>query len=136
MITLDLSEAIRGCERIQRRLAAIEHSIDHAGDLMKHWRLLMEQGNLRGVLEGTDKDGKPMLPVTYRPRFSRANYGGAGKPVKLTVSQRLGQHPRATRGDFYRNRLAHERVQQQPHVEPSIASWTARLWRRGGNSPG
>jgi len=101
MITLDLSEAIRGCERIQRRLAAIEHVTDHAGDLMKHWRVLMEQGNLRGVLEGTDKDGNPMLPVTYRPRFSRANYGGAGKPVKLTVSQRLGQHPRAQRGDFY-----------------------------------
>jgi hypothetical protein len=101
MITLDLSEAIRGCERIQRRLAAIEHVMDHAGDLMEHWERLMEEGNRRGILEGTDKDGNPMLPVTYRPRFSRANYGGAGKPVKLTVSQRLGQHARTKRGDFF-----------------------------------
>ena len=121
MITLDLSEAIRGCERIQRRLAAIEHVTDHAGDLMKHWRVLMEQGNLRGVLEGTDKDGNPMLPVTYRPRFSRANYGGAGKPVKLTVSQRLGQHPRdsavtssasARRLSGFNNNLTSSRVSQ------------------------
>ena len=47
MIMLDLSEAVRGCERIQRRLAAIEHVMDHAEDLMKHWRVLMEEGNLR-----------------------------------------------------------------------------------------
>ena len=131
MITLDLSEAIRGCERIQRRLAAIEHVTDHAGDLMKHWRVLMEQGNLRGVLEGTDKDGNPMLPVTYRPRFSRANYGGAGKPAKLTVSQRLGQHPRAQRGDFYgigshmsgvNNNLTSSRVSQARWTAPGTAA--------------
>lgn len=101
MITLDLSEAIRGCERIQRRLEAITNVMDHAGDLMEHWERLMEEGNRNGVLAGTDGDGNPMLPVTYRPRFSRANYGGAGKPVKLTVSQRLGQHARTKRGDFF-----------------------------------
>ena len=76
MITLDLSEAIRGCERIQRRLAAIEHVMDHAGDLMKHWRVLMEEGNLNGVLAGTDKDGNPMIPVTYRPRFAAPTTAG------------------------------------------------------------
>jgi hypothetical protein len=100
MITLDLSEAIRGCERIQRRLSEIAHVMDHAGDLMEHWQRLMEEGNRKGVLAGTDKDGNPMIPVTYRPRFTRANYGGAGKPVKLTLSQRLGQYSRKMRGEF------------------------------------
>ena len=68
MITLDLSRAVAGCRRIQRRLEAIEHVMDHAEDLMQHWRRLMEAGNLAGVLAGTDGDGNPMLPVTYRPR--------------------------------------------------------------------
>ena len=94
MITLDLSEAIAGCERIQRRLAAIAHVMDHAGPLLEHWERLVEEGNRRGVLAGLDKDGNPMLAVTYRPRP-----GPKGK--KLTVAQRLGQHPRKRRGDFY-----------------------------------
>lgn len=90
MITLDLSEAIRGCERIQRRLGAIEHVMDHAGDLMKHWRILMEEGNRNGVLAGTDCDGHPMLAVTYRPK----------DPRKLTVNERLGQRVSLRRGRF------------------------------------
>jgi hypothetical protein len=103
MITLDLSESIRGCERIQRRLAEIEHVMDHAGPLMEHWERLMEEGNRRGVLEGTDKDGGAMLAVTYRPTFAqkRAIYAGTAKPVRPTLAQRLGQHPRAKRGDFF-----------------------------------
>jgi len=104
MITLDLSEAIAGCERIQRRLAAIANVMDHAGDLMKHWELLVEEGNRRGILEDkTDKDGNPLLAVTYRPTAAqkKAIYAGTAKPVKLTVSQRLGQNPRRKRGDFF-----------------------------------
>jgi hypothetical protein len=103
MITLDLSEAIAGCERIRRRLAAIEHVIDHAGPLMEHWERLMEEGNRRGVLEGTDKDGGVMLAATYRPTATqkRAIYAGTAKPVRPTLAQRLGQHPRKMRGDFF-----------------------------------
>ena len=104
MITLDLSEAIRGCERIQRRLASVEHIIDHAGDLMEHWERLMEEGNRRGVLvDKTDKDGIPLLPVTYRPTYAqkRAIYAGTAKPARPTLAQRLGQHPRKGRGDFF-----------------------------------
>ena len=104
MITLDLSEAIRGCQRIQRRLAAIEHVMDHAGDLMEHWERLLEEGNRRGVLvDRTDKDGGAMLAVTYRPTYAqkRAIYAGTAKPVRPTLAKRLGQHPRAKRGEFF-----------------------------------
>ncbi|HMF38319.1 MAG TPA: hypothetical protein VKF17_16870 [Isosphaeraceae bacterium] len=104
MITLDLSQAVAGCERIQRRLAAIEHVMDHAGDLMEHWERLVEEGNRRGVLvDQTDKDGGSLLAVTYRPTAAqkRAIYAGTAKPQKLTASQRLGQNPRLPRGAFY-----------------------------------
>lgn len=105
MITLDLSSAIAGCERIQRRLSEIAHIMDHAGDLMKHWERLMEEGNRRGVLvDRTDKDGVPLLPVTYRPTYAqkRAIYAGTAKPVRPTLEQRLGQpaRPRGGRGEF------------------------------------
>ncbi len=105
MITLDLGSAIAGCERIQRRLSEIAHIMDHAKDLMKHWEILMEEGNRRGVLEGTDKDGAPMLAVTYRPTYAqkRAIYAGTAKPVRPTLAQRLGQpaRPRGGRGEFF-----------------------------------
>ncbi|MGO8949902.1 MAG: hypothetical protein ACLQUY_20050 [Ktedonobacterales bacterium] len=103
MITIDLSSAIAGCERIQRRLAAIANVMDHAGDLMKHWELLMEEGNRKGVLAGTDKDGNSMLPVTYRPTYAqkRAIYAGTAKPVRPTLAQRLGQPSRNPRGEFF-----------------------------------
>ncbi len=103
MITLDLSSAIAGCGRVQRRLREIANVMDHAGPLMKHWELLMEEGNRRGVLEGTDKDGVAMLPVTYRPTLAqrRAIYTGTATPVRPTLAQRLGQHPRKKRGEFF-----------------------------------
>jgi len=71
---------------------------------MKHWELLVEEGNRRGILvDRTDKDGVPLLLVTYRPTAAqkRAIYAGTAKPVKLTASQRLGQHPRTKRGGFF-----------------------------------
>ncbi len=104
MITIDLTEAIRGCELIQRRLSEIAHVMDHAGDLMKHWERLMEEGNRRGVLvDKTDKDGVPLLAVTYRPSAAqkRAIYAGTAKPIRPTLAQRLGQRPREKRGKFF-----------------------------------
>jgi hypothetical protein len=90
MITLDLSSAVVSCRRIQRRLEAIEHVMDHAEDLMQHWRRLMEEGNRAGVLAGTDGDGHPMLPVTYRPR----------NPRQMSLGERLGQRTNPRRGRF------------------------------------
>jgi len=90
MITLDLESAVASCRRIERRLRSITNVMDHAGDLMEHWRRLMEEGNLRGVLAGTDGDGNPMTPVTYRPRI----------PRQMTVGERLGQRANKRRGRF------------------------------------
>jgi hypothetical protein len=105
VITLSLASAIAGCDRIQRRLARIANIMDHAGDLMEHWERLMEEGNRRGVLEGTDKDGGTMLAVTYRPTYAqkRAIYAGTAKPVRPTLAQRLGQpaRPKGGRGEFF-----------------------------------
>ena len=81
MIILDLKSAVANCRQLERRLHEITNVMDHAEPLMQHWRKLMEEGNLRGVLAGEDKDGNPMLPVTYRPR----------NPRPMTVSERLGQ---------------------------------------------
>jgi hypothetical protein len=89
MITLDLSSAIAGCERVERRLREISNIMDHAGDLMENWKRLVEEGNRRGILEDkTDKDGKPLLRVTYRPFRAR----------KLTIGERLGQRANLRRG--------------------------------------
>jgi hypothetical protein len=88
MITLDLESAVAGCRRVERRLREIANVMDHAEDLMQHWRKLMEEGNLRGVLAGTDGDGNPMIPVTYRPR----------NPRQMSVGERLGQRVNKRRG--------------------------------------
>ena len=106
MITFSLGDAVEGCRHVQRRLAEIANVMDHAGDLMEHWERLVVEGNLRGVLAGTDRDGNPMLPVTYRPKNA--------KP--LTVAQRLGQDRRAKRGEYFGRGLAVSGVQQQPHI--------------------
>ena len=90
MITLDLESAVAGCRRVERRLRAIANVMDHAEDLMEHWRKLMEEGNLNGVLAGTDGDGNPMTPVTYRPR----------NPRKMSLGERLGQRTNKKRGQF------------------------------------
>lgn len=79
-------------DRLFRRLNLIRDIGNKAGPLMEHWERIIEADNREGVLAGTDKYGSYMLAVTYRPK----------KPgVKLTVAQRLGQHPRQRRGDSY-----------------------------------
>lgn len=137
MITLDLAQAIAGCERIQRRLAAIANVMDHAGDLMEHWERLMEEGNRRGVLEDrTDKDGNPLLPVTYRPLAAqqRAIYAGTAKPVKLTLEQRLGQHPRRKGRGSSSASVPPVPASTTTSPPPSAAGSMDPRWRRAGRS--
>ena len=77
MITIQNIEAL---DRLQARFAKIAHP--DARGLMKTWMGIIERDNRRGVMAGLDKDGNPLVPVTYRP---------IGAPVKTTKSQRLGR---------------------------------------------
>src|SRR5271166_2492250 len=86
------SDNERVFDRVVRHLKGTRQLLDHAEPLMKYARLVIEEGNRRGVLEGTDKDGNPAPALHYRP----VTPGGK----KLTVPQRLGQHPRKRRGDY------------------------------------
>lgn len=81
-----------GLDRLTARFQRIANP--NPVPLMLTWRLIMDEGNRRGVLAGTDGDGNPMAPVTYRPKTPGA------KSVKLTVEQRLGQKPNIKRGRF------------------------------------
>jgi hypothetical protein len=86
--TLDLT----GLDRLQERFKRIADP--DATPLMVSWMRIIDDDNRRGVLAGTDKDGQPMAPVTYRPKKPGA------PSVPLTVEQRLGQHPKTKRGRF------------------------------------
>lgn len=84
--TLDTS----GIDRLIRRFEKIANP--NVTDLFITVGQHMDDDNRRGVLAGTDGEGRPMAPVTYRP----ARPGS--KPVKLTVEQRLGQKPGMRKG--------------------------------------
>lgn len=43
-----------------------------ATPLMIEWEHILVEDNTRGVLAGLDKDGDPMVPVTYRPKGPKA----------------------------------------------------------------
>jgi len=61
-------------------------------DLLESLERIVEAGNRKGLLAGTDAAGHPAPPLKYRPK---------GDVRKLTVAQRLGQHPRTGRGKYY-----------------------------------
>lgn len=83
--TLDLS----GLSRLHRRLALLKDP--DATPLMASWMKTVADGNRRGVLAGLDGDGRPMAPVTYRPK------GGILKPTR---AQKNTDNARARRGAF------------------------------------
>lgn len=119
---LDLS----GLDRLQARLRTIVNP--DATPLMVAWMKIIDDDNRRGVLAGQDKDGNPMVPVTYRPaptltirrpsasqkntndaRKRRGEFGGfgphaAGLHNNLTGTEyrRLAGPPLAPRGAFSR----------------------------------
>ena len=66
--------------RLQARLNKIQNP--DATPLMLAWEEVIRQDNREGILAGTDKDGMPMYPVSYRPK---------GTIQKPTAAQRLGQ---------------------------------------------
>jgi hypothetical protein len=106
-VTVDLS----GLDRLIRRFRALG-DLD-ASELMRSWERIIDEDNRKGVLAGTDKDGNPMAPVTYRPvqpgHAAFMTRGGeyvafATNPKPLTKAQkerhRLGVSARKKRGVF------------------------------------
>jgi hypothetical protein len=69
--------------------------------------LLIEEDNRLGILAGTDKDGVPMVPVTYRPKTApgmRVNIpprGKGGKYDRESLKQfRRGEKAGKKKGSF------------------------------------
>src|SRR5271166_2032746 len=79
-------------DKLAARFRALKNP--DATPLMQAWMVIIEQDNRRGVLEGKDKSGNPLEPVTYRPEKK----GGE----ELTAQQRLGRKGSQTgaRGGF------------------------------------
>jgi hypothetical protein len=62
---------LTGIKNIQRKLRKIG-DFDPT-NLLLTFEQVIEEDNRRGVLAGLDKDGQPLLPVTYRPRGQAVN---------------------------------------------------------------
>jgi hypothetical protein len=95
MNTVDLS----GLDRLAGKLKSLTH-LD-ATDLMLTWSKVIDQDNRDGVMAGLDKDGVPMAPVTYRPKYSQigplTKHSKVGKPTK---EQRGGRNANARKGAY------------------------------------
>jgi len=83
---LDLS----GLGRIRERLRRVANP--DATKLMVSWEKIIDDDNRRGILDGLNKDGVPMPPVTYRPRPTG--------PLKATRVQKNNPKKGARRGHF------------------------------------
>jgi len=85
-----VSVDLTGLDRLRWQMRAIANP--KATPLMRTWMRIIAQDNKEGVMAGTDKDGNPMPPVTYRP------VGEAQQ--KLTDAQRNTNNRRLRRGNF------------------------------------
>lgn len=83
---IDLS----GVDRLRAKLRNLV--APDATPLMASWMRAIDEDNRKGVLAGTDKDGNPMTPVTYRPK--------PGAKGRLTAAQRNDPKKGARRGAF------------------------------------
>jgi hypothetical protein len=70
--------------RLQAKLAVLAHP--DPTPLLLQWREIIKQDNRRGILAGLDKDGKPMPPVTYRPKGSPLHWGARKQAAKVAAS--------------------------------------------------
>ncbi len=91
-VSVDLS----GLDRLTRRIRAMAEPNAHP--LMRRFERIIAEDNLKGVLAGTDKDGKPLAPTTYRPKPPPSWY--AINPSKLKARQRNNVRAGRKRGEF------------------------------------
>lgn len=92
MAILRIDEVLAKCDTLRRRFDQCALADEDRKDIMENWERLIEADNREGVLAGTDKDGHIAPALKYRP----ITPGGQ----KLTVAQRLGQHPNKLRGEY------------------------------------
>ena len=80
------------CGRFAARIKRLDLTRGDITPLLLNWERLLEAGNRKGVLAGTDGKGQAMIAVTYRP---------VGTPrKKLTLGERLGQKVNKRRGEY------------------------------------
>jgi hypothetical protein len=93
--TIDLS----GLDRLTARFRLLVNP--NAAPLLDRWKLVMAEDNRKGILAGQDKDGNPLRPVTYRPKYDAIGPLKKGKKSReLTVEERLGQSKRTKQGRY------------------------------------
>jgi hypothetical protein len=78
-------------EKMRAKLGRLEHLSPEATPLMLSWMRTIDDDNRRGILAGTDKDGRALYPVQYRP---------VGRGGRLTSSQKNTAKKGARRGPF------------------------------------
>lgn len=136
MATVDLS----GVANLRRRLDKIEN-ID-ATPLMVGFMRIVQDDNRSGVLAGTDKDGKPMTPVKYRPRPPATRSGTRrSSPAVLPNDnlssaeyRKLSGPPLAPRGVFSRvitNLVTGFLVDRSRRAWTAVAGWADVVDPRG-----
>jgi hypothetical protein len=84
---------LKPIDRLVDRFKRIQNP--DATNLMLTWERILERSNREGILAGTDGQGNPLQPVTYRPKLKAGE-----KPLQLTAEQRLGRRANAIRGQF------------------------------------
>jgi hypothetical protein len=100
--TVDLA----GLDRLMARFRKIANP--DATPLMVSWMETIDSDNRRGVMAGLDKDGNPLVPVTYRPKppgvksprkRGRGAYNpGAAGNLSSSEYRKLSGPPLAPRG--------------------------------------
>ena len=95
-----------GFDALSRKLKKLERP--DAAPLMSLWVDIIIEDNRKGVLAGQDKDGNPMIPVTYRgmdkPKSARsrnkANLGTTTGEFKGFGPLKGGLHGNMTGGEY------------------------------------
>jgi hypothetical protein len=89
---------LTGIKNIQRKLRKI--SDFDPTNLLLTFESIIESDNRSGVLAGLDKDGQPLLPVTYRPRGQAVNIRSREAESKRLRNGARGNARKGTMGGF------------------------------------
>ena len=89
-----------GLGRLMSSLSALQHPDPRP--LLSKWQTIIEDDNRRGVLAGTDKDGKPMDGVTYRPIKSGQSKWSKRKEAKHARGVSEPSHDNLTGAQYRR----------------------------------